>query len=67
MPLNAEAPPPHAERPNVSTPRRIMIVPAKRRATFMAAMAREIAARNPGCELFGIAGEKIARRACERW
>jgi lipid-A-disaccharide synthase len=61
MPLNAEAPPPLAERPNVNTRRRrIMIVAGEASGDLHGGdLSREIATRNPGCELFGIAGEKM--------
>ena len=59
MPSNAEAP--LAERPNATARRRrIMIVAGEASGDLHGGdLAREIAARNPGCELFGIAGEKM--------
>jgi lipid-A-disaccharide synthase len=61
MPLNAEAPPPLVERTNMNArKRRIMIVAGEASGDLHGGdLAREIMARNPGCELFGIAGENM--------
>jgi len=61
MPLNAEAPPPLGERTNeTARRRRIMIVAGEASGDLHGGdLAREIAARSPGCELFGVAGEKM--------
>jgi lipid-A-disaccharide synthase len=61
MPLNAEAPPPLGERANeTARRRRIMIVAGEASGDLHGGdLAREIAARSPSSELFGIAGEKM--------
>lgn len=61
MPLNAEAPPPVAERLKESAHTgRIMIVAGEASGDLHGGdLAREILARDPVCELFGIAGEKM--------
>src|SRR5271156_3449107 len=60
MPLNA-APPPFAERlKETARHRRIMMVAGEASGDLHGGdLAREIVARNPGCELFGIAGENM--------
>ncbi len=61
MPLNAEAPPPVAEGlKETARTGRIMIVAGEASGDLHGAdLAREILARDPACELFGIAGEKM--------
>jgi lipid-A-disaccharide synthase len=61
MPLNAEAPPPIGEHVKETAPRRrIMIVAGEASGDLHGGdLAREIAARSPDCELFGVAGEKM--------
>src|SRR5258707_14651089 len=61
MPLNAEAPPPLGECTNETAPRRrIMIVAGEASGDLHGGdLAREIVARNPGCDLFGGAGETM--------
>ena len=62
MPLNAEAPPAVTADRLKETARnaRIMIVAGEASGDLHGAdLAREILARDPSCELFGIAGEKM--------
>ena len=61
MPLNAEAPPPLDERlKDTARKARIMIVAGEASGDLHGGdLAREILARDPSCELFGIAGEKM--------
>ena len=61
MPLNSEAPPPLAERlKETAHRRRIMIVAGEASGDLHGGdLAREILARDPSCDLFGIAGEKM--------
>src|SRR5260370_33670259 len=61
MPLNAEAPPPAAERlKETAHTGRIMIGAGEASGDLQGGdLAREILARDPSCELFGIAGEKM--------
>ena len=61
MQLNAEAPPPLDDRlKDISHKRRIMIVAGEASGDLHGGdLAREILARDPSCDLFGIAGEKM--------
>jgi lipid-A-disaccharide synthase len=61
MPLNAEATPPLDERvKDTARRRRIMMVAGEASGDLHGGdLAREIVTRDPGCELFGIAGEKM--------
>ena len=61
MALNAEAPPPLDERLKQTARRgRIMIVAGEASGDLHGGdLAREILARDPSCDLFGIAGEKM--------
>jgi lipid-A-disaccharide synthase len=60
MPLNAEAPPLGERVKESERRRRIMIVAGEASGDLHGGdLAREIAARSPDCELFGVAGEKM--------
>jgi lipid-A-disaccharide synthase len=60
MPLNAEAPTPADVSPRRIPCKRIMIVAGEASGDLHGGdLAREILARDPSCEMFGIAGEKM--------
>src|ERR1700690_3553105 len=60
MPLNAEAPPLDGPLKDTARRGRIMIVAGEASGDLHGGdLAREILARDPSCELFGIAGEKM--------
>jgi lipid-A-disaccharide synthase len=60
MQLNAEAPPPGGLATGTGPRRRIMIVAGEASGDLHGGdLAREILARDPSCELLGIAGEKM--------
>ncbi|HLX04606.1 MAG TPA: hypothetical protein VKR28_03680, partial [Candidatus Binatus sp.] len=60
MPLNVEAPPLDQRLKNTALKARIMIVAGEASGDLHGSdLAREILSRDPSCDLFGIAGEKM--------